>query len=86
MKKFIEENGLSGYPVGLGGCRISDSSFDSCDYDVFVFDEKSESDKITKYDDEFVILHHASLSESQSQRQAPFQSPHLAPKHFRADQ
>ncbi|MFB5617464.1 MAG: hypothetical protein ACE5Q4_02230 [Nitrosopumilus sp.] len=41
VKKFIEDNGLSGFPVGLGGCRISDLSFDSCDYDVFVFDEKS---------------------------------------------
>jgi hypothetical protein len=68
IKKFIEENELSGYPVGLGGCRISDLSFDSCDYDVFVFDEKSEPDKIIKFDDNFVTLHHGSLSESQSEK------------------
>lgn len=68
VKKFIEDNGLSGFPVGLGGCRISDLSFDSCDYDVFVFDEKSEPDEITKFDDEFVILHHASMSESKSEK------------------
>ena len=68
IKKFIEENGLSGYPVGLGGCRISDLSFDSCDYDVFVFDEKSEPAKIIKSGDEFVIVHHASISESQSEK------------------
>ena len=66
IKKFIEENGLSGYPIGLGGCRISDLSFDSCDYDVFVFDGKSESDKIIPYSEEFVTLHHASLSETRS--------------------
>lgn len=66
IKKFIEENGLSGYPVGLGGCRIFDLSFDSCDYDVFVFDEKSESDKIIPCSGEFVTLHHASLSETRS--------------------
>ncbi len=66
IKKFIEENGLSQYPVGLGGCRISDLSFDSCDYDVFVFDGKSESDKIIPYSEEFVTLHHASLSETRS--------------------
>lgn len=68
VKKFIEENGLSGYPVGLGGCRISDLSFDSCDYDVFVFDEKSEPDKIIKFDDKFVTLHHSSISESKSEK------------------
>ena len=68
IKKFIEENGLSEYPVGLGGCRISDLFFDSCDYDIFIFDEKSEPDKIIKFDDEFVILHHASMSESHSEK------------------
>lgn len=68
VKKFIEENGLSQYPVGLGGCRTSDLSFDSCDYDIFVFDEKSESDKIIKFDDEFVTLHHESVYESKSEK------------------
>ena len=66
VKKFVEENGLSGHPVGLGGCRVSDLPFDSCDYDFFVFDEKSEPDKIIKYGDEFAIIHHASMSETQS--------------------
>ena len=42
MKKFVDENALSEYPVGLGGCRISDLPFNSCDYDVFIFDGKSE--------------------------------------------
>lgn len=68
VKKFIEENGLSQHPVGLGGCRTSDLSFDSCDYDVFVFDGKSEPDTITKFDDEFVTLHHSSMSESKSEK------------------
>ena len=68
IKKFIEEKGLSGFPIGLGGCRLSDLSFDSCDYDIFIFDEKSESETILKFDDEFVIIHHASLSETNSEK------------------
>ncbi len=66
IKKFLEDNGLLEYPIGLGGCRTSDLPFDSCDYDVFIFDEKSESDKIIKQSDEFVTVHHASLSETRS--------------------
>jgi hypothetical protein len=58
---------LSDFPVGLGGCRISDLFFDSCDYDLFVFDEKHETDKIFKVDDEFAIIHHTSLSETNSE-------------------
>lgn len=68
IKKFIEEQGLSKFPIGLGGCRITDFSFDSCAYDVIVFDEKSESAKIIKSEDDFVILHHASLSETSSKK------------------
>ncbi len=68
MKKFIEENSLSDFPIGLGGCRISDPSYDSCDYDLFVFDGKSEPGKIIKYDGNFVIVHHASLSETSSEK------------------
>ena len=67
-KKFIEKNGLSAFPIGLGGCRTSDLSYDSCDYDLFVFDEKSEPWTIFKHDDKFVNVHHASLSETNSEK------------------
>ncbi len=68
MEKIIEEHGLSDFPIGLGGCRISDFYFDSCAYDVIVFDEKSEPAKIIKSKGEFVIIHHASLSETLSKK------------------
>ena len=68
VKKFIEQNGLSSFPVGLGGCRVSDLSFDSCDYDLFVFDDKSEEPKIIQYEENFVTLHHASLAETRSEK------------------
>jgi hypothetical protein len=68
IKKFVEEQGLSEFPIGLGGCRISDFYFDSCDYDIVVFDEKSESEKIIEFENDFVMIHHASLSETQSKK------------------
>jgi hypothetical protein len=68
LKKLVEEQNLSNFPIGLGGCRISDFHFDSCEYNVVVFDDKSEPEKIIKYGDEFVIIHHASLSETLSKK------------------
>jgi len=68
MQKFIEENGLSDSPIGLGGCRISDLAFDLCDYDLFVFDDKSKSEKTIQFEGKFVIIHHASLSEKNSEK------------------
>jgi len=68
IKKFVEEQGLSKFPIGLAGCRVSDFCFDSCDYDIVVFDEKLESEKIIKFENSFVVVHHASLSETQSKK------------------
>jgi hypothetical protein len=68
IKKFVEEQGLSEFPIGLAGCRISDFHFDSCDYDLVVFDEKSEPEKIIQSGNDFIMLHHASLSEKQSKK------------------
>ena len=68
IEKFVAENGLSNFPIGLSGCRISDSHFDSCSYDVVMFDGKSEPEKIIRSGDEFVTIHHASLSETTSQK------------------
>ena len=68
IKKIIEDQGLSDFSVGLGGCKISDNNFVSCGYDIFVFDGKSESRKIIKFGNEFVIIHHASLDEIKSKK------------------
>ena len=68
FKKFITENNFVDFPVGLVGCKTSEIPFDSCDYDIFIFDGKTESDKIIRYDDEFVVVHHASLSETNSEK------------------
>ncbi len=68
IEKFVAENGLSAFPIGLGGCRISDLHFDSCEYDIVVFDGKLEKEKIIKFGDEFVKIHHASLSETLSKK------------------
>ena len=65
IKKLIEVQKLSSFPVGLGGCRNSENNFDSCDYDIFVFDEKS-GQEIIKFEDAFVMVHHCSLFETLS--------------------
>ena len=46
LKKLVEEQSLTNFPVGLGGCRTTSSFFDSCDYDITIFDNTSEPPKI----------------------------------------
>ena len=66
LKKFIEDQSLTNFPVGLGGCRSNNSFFDSCDYDITIFDNNSETEKIIFYDDNFIKIHHGSLNETKS--------------------
>ena len=68
LKKIIEEQKMSDFPIGLGGCRLSENYFDSCGFDMIVFDGKSDSDKIIQFDNEFVLIHHATFSETQSKK------------------
>jgi len=63
FKKFIQSQGLSDHPIGLAGCRTGDNFFDSCDYDIIVFDNSDIHNKIISFEDDFITLHHASLSE-----------------------
>ncbi len=65
---LIREKAWSDYPVGLSGCRTTDFFFDSCDYDITIFDDTSQDDEIIKFQNNFVKIHHGSLAESQSSK------------------
>ena len=71
-KDLIREKGWSDFPVGLSGCRTTDNFFDSCDYDITVFDDTSQNDEIIQYQNNFLKIHHDSLSESKSSKLVQF--------------
>ena len=68
LKKFIKNQDLSDFPIGLGGCRTMDYSFDSCDYDLMVFDENSSNNQIISFENNLITIHHASLSETNTKK------------------
>ena len=68
LKKFIEAQGLTDFPIGLGGCRTAGCFFDSCDYDLMVFDENSSDKQIIAFDESLITIHHSSLSETNTKK------------------
>ena len=66
FENLIKKKNLSNFPIGLGGCRTTDFAFDVCEYDITVFDDKSEENEIFEFENNFINLHHNSLSESKS--------------------
>lgn len=67
FKKLIAEYDVSSHPVGLSGCRANNQNFDSCDYDITIFDDSSKNDIVLGFDEDYVFLHHGSLNESKSE-------------------
>jgi len=65
---LLKENSLTGYPVGLSGCRTGNNFYDSCDYDISVFDDKIQNDEIIQFENNFIKIHHGSLSETNSKK------------------
>jgi hypothetical protein len=65
---LLKENSLTGYPVGLSGCRTGNNFFDSCDHDISVFDDKIQNDEIIQFENNFIKIHHGSLSETNSKK------------------
>ncbi len=45
-----------------------DNFFDSCDYDLMVFDENSSNDEIISFENNLITIHHASLSETNTKK------------------
>ena len=63
-KKLLERLSLTQFPVALGGCRNDEKSFDCCEYNITVFDDKKESDSVTEYENDIVRIHHGSMHET----------------------
>ena len=62
--RLVEKLSLTNSPVGLGGCRNEGKSFDCCEYNLTVFDNKTENDSLIDFKNELIKLHHASLNET----------------------
>ncbi|MGI0046656.1 MAG: hypothetical protein ACREBB_05660 [Nitrosotalea sp.] len=64
IKKIPELLSISEqHPVGFGGCQNNGNNFDCCEYNISVFDGKTE-ESVHDLSGSMVKLHHCSLSES----------------------
>ena len=70
--KLLEQFALNDFPVGLGGCQNRGNSYDCCEYDLSVFDEREEQDTILEFEKNLVTIHHCSLSETYSDKLTQF--------------
>lgn len=63
---MISKLGLSNSTVGLGGCKVHQTTLNCCEYNLTVFDDLIQKDTITILDDQIIRIHHGKIDESSS--------------------
>ena len=66
-KKLLEKISPKNFPVGIGGCKCHDFTYDCCEYNVTIFDESNQSSSVIRLDGDCIKIQHGSLSESRSE-------------------
>lgn len=69
---LLKKYSLTDFPAAIGGCQNQQTSYDCCEYNVSVFDERTEPDTVVEFDGKLVSIHHCSLSEIKSNVLAQF--------------
>ncbi len=62
VKEIPKLLSLSEHPIGFGGCRNDGTSFDCCEYNISIFDDKS-GESIREISGNIIKIHHCSLDE-----------------------
>jgi len=63
-KKILEKLSIENYPVGMGGCKSQGSSYDCCEYDITIFDDKKQKESFLESDGIFYHIYHGMLQET----------------------
>ncbi len=66
IKDIIAKLGLSNSTVGLGGCKVHQTTLDCCEYNLTVFDDDTQKDTVITLDDDTIRIHHGKIDESTS--------------------
>jgi len=63
-KKILEKLSIENCPVGMGGCKSQGSSYDCCEYDITVFDDKKQKESFLVSVGIFYHIYHGTLQET----------------------
>ena len=66
-KKILENLSIENCPVGIGGCKNHGLSYDCCEYDITIFDDKKEKESFLEHDGIFYHIYHGILQETSPQ-------------------
>ena len=63
-QKILESLSIENSPVGMGGCKNHGQSYDCCEYDITIFDDKKEKESFLEHDGIFYHIYHGTLQET----------------------
>ena len=63
-KSILEKLSIENCPVGMGGCKSQGPSYDCCEYDITIFDDKKQKESFLESDGTFYHIYHGMLQET----------------------
>jgi len=61
---ILEKLSIENCPVGMGGCKSHGHSYDCCEYDITIFDDKKQKESFLESDGIFYHIYHGMLQET----------------------
>jgi len=63
-KNILEKLSIEICPVGMGGCKSQGPSYDCCEYDITILDDKKQKESFFESDGVFYHIYHGTLQDT----------------------
>ena len=63
-KNILEKLSIENCPVGMGGCKNQEPSYNCCECNITIFDGKKQKESFLEYNETFYRIYHGSLQET----------------------
>tara|TARA_B100000029_G_C17401605_1_gene897261 strand:- start:106 stop:981 length:876 start_codon:yes stop_codon:yes gene_type:complete len=74
FNNLLSKINIGNFPVGIGGCKSNETTYDCCEYDITIFDGKKENETVINFENELVKIHHGNLNEADAKTLKQFEN------------
>ena len=64
FNNLLSKINIENFPVGIGGCKSNETTYDCCEYNITIFDGKKENETVINFENNLVKIHHGNLDEA----------------------
>ena len=74
FNNLLSKINIGNFPVGIGGCKSNETTYDCCEYNITIFDGKKENETVINFENNLVKIHHGNLNEADAKTLKQFEN------------